>query len=84
VGKVYGLDELSSDPQLAHRNMIVELDHPKYGKVKQVGISQKLSDTPGSIRSFGPLPGQHTEEVLLDLGYTRERIEVLGKEGAIG
>ncbi len=84
VGKVYGLDELSSDPQLTHRNMIVELDHPKYGKVKQVGISQKLSDTPGSIRSFGPLPGQHTEGVLLDLGYTRERIEVLRREGAIG
>jgi len=84
VGKVYELDELSSDPQLTHRNMILELDHPKYGKVKQVGISQKLADTPGSIRSFGPLPGEHTEEVLLDLGYTRERIAELRGEGVIG
>ena len=84
VGKVYDVDELSSDPQLAHRNMILELDHPKYGKVKQVGISQKLSDTPGSIRSFGPLHGQHTEEVLLELGHTRERIGELRREGVIG
>jgi len=84
VGKVYDIDELSSDPQLVHRNMIVELDHPKFGKVKQVGISQKLSDTPGSIRRFGPLYGQHTDEVLLDLGYTKKRIQALRKEGAIG
>lgn len=83
VGKVYQLDELATDPQLVHRNMIVELDHPKFGKVKQAGISIKLSETPGSIRSLGPLLGQHTEEVLLDLGYTKERIEELRKQGAI-
>jgi len=84
VGKIYEPNELSSDPQLAHRKMILELDHPKYGKVKQVGISQKLSDTPGSIRSFGPLHGQHTEEVLRDLGYTGEQIEELRRQGTIG
>ena len=83
VGKVYTLDELSTDPQLIHRNMILELDHPKFGKVKQPGISVKLSQTPGSIRSFGPALGQHTDEVMLDLGYSKERIEELMKEGAI-
>ncbi len=83
VGKVYTLDELSTDPQLIHRNMILELDHPELGKVKQPGISVKLSQTPGSIRSFGPALGQHTDEVMLDLGYSKERIEELMKEGAI-
>jgi len=83
VGKVYTLDELSNDPQLIHRKMILELDHPELGKVKQPGISLKLSQTPGSIRSFGPAMGQHTEEVMLDLGYSKERIEALRKEGTI-
>jgi crotonobetainyl-CoA:carnitine CoA-transferase CaiB-like acyl-CoA transferase len=83
VGKVYTLDELSTDPQLVHREMIVEQDHAKFGKVKQTGISQKLSETPGAIRSFGPLPGQHTEEILLNLGYTQDGIEELRKGGAI-
>jgi crotonobetainyl-CoA:carnitine CoA-transferase CaiB-like acyl-CoA transferase len=83
VGKVYTLDELSTDPQLIHRKMILELDHPELGKVKQPGISLKLSQTPGSIRSFGPALGQHTEEVMLDLGYSEERIEELRKEGTI-
>jgi crotonobetainyl-CoA:carnitine CoA-transferase CaiB-like acyl-CoA transferase len=83
VAKVYTLDELSTDPQLIHRNMILELDHPELGKVKQPGISLKLSQTPGSIRSFGPALGQHTDEVMLDLGYSKERIEELRKEGTI-
>jgi len=84
VGKVYLLDELATDPQLIHRNMILELDHPELGKVKQPGISVKLSQTPGSIRSFGPILGQHTEEVLLELGYSKKRIEELREQGAIG
>lgn len=84
VGKVYEFDELATDPQLVHRKMILELDHPKFGKVRQPGISVKLSQTPGSIRSFGPVLGQHTEEVLLELGYSKESIEELKKEGAIG
>lgn len=83
VGKVYLLDELFTDPQLVHRNMILEIDHPKFGKIKQPGISVKLSQTPGSIRSLGPLFGQDTDEVLLDLGYSKERIDKLRKEGAI-
>ncbi len=84
VGKVYSLAELAQDPQLSHRQMIAELDHPTLGKVKQVGISVKLSDTPGSIRGFAPHPGQHTDEVLLALGYTKERIEELRQEGVVG
>ncbi len=83
VAKVNELDELATDPQLIHRNMILKLDHPKFGKVRQPGISIKLSQNPGSIRSFGPLPGQHTEEVLLQLGYSEERIEELRKEGVV-
>jgi crotonobetainyl-CoA:carnitine CoA-transferase CaiB-like acyl-CoA transferase len=82
VAKVYELDELERDPQLVHRNMIVEVDTPALGKVKQAGISIKLSETPGRIRSVAPLRGQHTEEILLTLGYSKEQIEGIQGEGA--
>ena len=83
VAPVYTLDEVFSDPQLNHRKMVVELDHPKFGKVKQVGISIKLSETPGQIRALAPLPGQHTDEILQGLGYSKEKIEELRSSGAI-
>jgi crotonobetainyl-CoA:carnitine CoA-transferase CaiB-like acyl-CoA transferase len=83
VAPVYSLDEVFSDPQVVHRKMVVEIDHPTIGKVKQVGISIKLSETPGEIRSLAPKAGEHTEELLLDLGYTKENIEELRKSGAI-
>ena len=84
VSKVNNIDELADDPQIRYRNMILELDHPKFGKVKHPGISIKLSETPGSVRRFGPNPGEHTEEVLLDLGYSKVRIEELRKDGVLG
>lgn len=83
VGKVYAIDELISDPQVLHRQMIVELDHPTSGKVKQVGIPIKLSDTPGRIRKFGSRPGEDTAEVLKDLGYSAEEIRDLVNKGAV-
>ena len=84
VGKAYSLDELASDPQLAHRQMIVEIDHPVEGKIKQAGISIKLSETPGKIRRLGQALGENTEEVLGEMGYSREEIEKLRKEGVVG
>lgn len=83
VSKVNRLDELSEDPQLRHRNMIVELDHPELGKVTQAGISIKLSATPGSIRKFSPRPGEDTESILSELGYGKDDINRLAGEGII-
>jgi crotonobetainyl-CoA:carnitine CoA-transferase CaiB-like acyl-CoA transferase len=83
IGKVYNLGENFDDPQLRHREMLVDVDDPVRGKTKQVGIPIKLSDTPGKIRSAAPLPGQHTEEILTDLGYSKQQIDELLKEGAI-
>lgn len=84
VGKVYDLDEVSDDPQIKHRQMVVEIEDPKVGKVRQTGIAIKLSDTPGKVRSLAPLFGQHTDDILLDLGYTKKQIEELRKAQAIG
>ncbi|MBN2061761.1 MAG: CoA transferase [Deltaproteobacteria bacterium] len=83
VSKVNGLDEIENDPQLKHRDMVIELDHPEKGRIKQVGVSIKLSDTPGSVRKLSPKPGENTEKILIELGYDRETIEKLGRDGII-
>jgi alpha-methylacyl-CoA racemase len=68
VGKVYDVEEMVRDPQITHRGMIVDVEHPTHGRVRQFGIAIKLSDTPGTIRSAAPLGGEHTEAILKDLG----------------
>lgn len=83
VGPVYRFDEVFSDPHVLHRKMIVEIDHPTLGKIKQPGISVKLSETPGQIRGLAPLRGQHTEEILKSLGYAEKDIRELRKAGVI-
>jgi crotonobetainyl-CoA:carnitine CoA-transferase CaiB-like acyl-CoA transferase len=83
VGRMLTLDELENDPQIRARNMIVEVETPSGETVKQVGISVKLSDTPGSIRSLAPILGQHTDAILADLGYTPQDVARWRAEGAI-
>jgi formyl-CoA transferase len=74
---VYDFGEVFSDPHVKEREMVVELKHPGLGRVRQVGIPIKLSGTPGSIRSFAPVLGENTEEILLSLGYSAEEISEL-------
>jgi crotonobetainyl-CoA:carnitine CoA-transferase CaiB-like acyl-CoA transferase len=83
VAKVYDLDETTSDPHLRARDMIVEVEHPGAGPVKQVGIAVKLSATPGQIRFLAAPLGAHTEEILTGLGYTSPQIVALRDAGAI-
>ncbi len=84
ITPVNELDEVLADPQVLHRRMVVEVDHPKLGKVKQVGIGLKFSDTPGEIRCTAPLQGQHTDEILRGLGRSEDEIAKLKDVGAIG
>lgn len=65
------------------RGMVIELDSP-VGKVKQIGVAPKLSETPGQPRSTAPLIGQHTDEILSGLGYTAEQIADLRSRGVVG
>ncbi len=83
IGRVLSLDEVFTDPQVLHRQMVIELEHPTEGKVKQVGIAIKLSDTPGKVRSLPPLRGEHTNEILIGLGYSERRINELRQAGVV-
>ena len=73
-GPVYSVAETLAHPQVKAREMVVERLHPKAGTVKMTGVPVKLSDTPGQVGEAPPLLGQHTDDVLKDLGYGDEDI----------
>jgi crotonobetainyl-CoA:carnitine CoA-transferase CaiB-like acyl-CoA transferase len=84
VGKVYSIDESFSDPHVLHRRMVEEIEHSSLGTIKQIGIAVKLSDTAGKVRSLPPKLGEHTEEILKNLGYSEDRISKMRASGTIG
>ena len=83
VGHVYSIDQVYSDPQVTAREMAVDLDHPKAGKTRVIGIPVKLSETPGQIRRPAPTLGQHTDELLNQLGLSADEIAVLREKKAV-
>ncbi|MGD0766304.1 MAG: CaiB/BaiF CoA-transferase family protein [Dehalococcoidia bacterium] len=80
---VYSLGEALADAHNRQREMVVEVEHPTLGKVRQVGVGTKLSETPGEVRSLTPQPGQHTDEVLAEVGLSAGEIAALRSGGAI-
>jgi crotonobetainyl-CoA:carnitine CoA-transferase CaiB-like acyl-CoA transferase len=77
VGKVYEPEEVAGDPQIQAREMIVEMRHPVHGTVKQFGQPIKLSATPATIRAAAPHTGEHTDQVLRELGLPEPEIQGL-------
>jgi crotonobetainyl-CoA:carnitine CoA-transferase CaiB-like acyl-CoA transferase len=75
-GPVSTLDEMVRDPQVVHRQMIVDIDTPA-GPMRATGTPIKLSDTPASIRTPPPVYGEHTAAVLAGLGLTADEIATL-------
>jgi crotonobetainyl-CoA:carnitine CoA-transferase CaiB-like acyl-CoA transferase len=84
VAPVLRLDEALEDSHNRARHMVEELPHPVYGTVRQVGIGPKFSATPGAIRSPSPSPGQHSADVLTELGYAKDDITALFDDGVVG
>jgi crotonobetainyl-CoA:carnitine CoA-transferase CaiB-like acyl-CoA transferase len=83
VGPVNKTSDMAADPQVLAREMVIEVDHPKAGRVKAIGHPVKFSETRAESKRPAPLLGQHTREVLADLGYDDARIDELAREGAI-
>jgi CoA:oxalate CoA-transferase len=82
-GPINNVKEVVESPQVKAREMIIELDHPKAGRIKTVGSPIKASLTPGAAQGPSPLLGQHTESVLSRLGYSHEEIESFRAEGIV-
>jgi crotonobetainyl-CoA:carnitine CoA-transferase CaiB-like acyl-CoA transferase len=66
-----------------HLGLIAEVDHPTAGRVRAPGIPVRLSGTPASVRRHPPELGEHTDEVLQELGYAKEEIAALRRDGAV-
>lgn len=84
AGPIYGIDQALDHRQILHREMVVERDHPTMGTVRLLGLPVKLSDTPGDIHRTPPLLGQHTDEVLRDIGFSEAEIQGYRDTGIIG
>lgn len=83
-GPINTMADLEQDPQVAARNMIVELHHPVSGKVRVAGTPIHLSKTPAHIDRAPPLPGEHTAEVLHDvLGLSQAELDDLARREVI-
>jgi len=81
-GPILSMKEIAQEPALRETGTIVEVDHPVRGKYLTVGNPIKLSDSPTHV-TRSPLLGEHTEEVLGQLGYSQEQIESLRAERVI-
>ena len=81
-GPILSMKEIAEEPSLRKTGTVVEVDHPKRGKYLSVGNPIKMSDSPTDV-TRSPLLGEHTEEVLAELGYNAEQIAELRSAGAI-
>jgi crotonobetainyl-CoA:carnitine CoA-transferase CaiB-like acyl-CoA transferase len=83
AGPVLSIGEMLTDPQVLAREMVVEVEHSRLGRMKTLGPPVKFSTTPGSVRRGAPRLGQHTREVLKEYGYSEAEINELADKGDV-
>jgi crotonobetainyl-CoA:carnitine CoA-transferase CaiB-like acyl-CoA transferase len=82
-GPVYTYEQILADPHIKAREMVVEIDHPKIGRMKAIGQPVKSTGELTAIRRAAPTLGQHTSEVMREAGYGERDIEALYADGVL-
>jgi crotonobetainyl-CoA:carnitine CoA-transferase CaiB-like acyl-CoA transferase len=83
AGPVFDIDQMLSYEQTKARDMVVETEHPRAGRMKAIGFPIKFSDTPGAVTKPAPLFGQHTREVCREAGFSDGEIDAMIAGGAV-
>jgi crotonobetainyl-CoA:carnitine CoA-transferase CaiB-like acyl-CoA transferase len=83
VSPVHTLEEMVKDPQVIARKIIQAMKDPSIGEIKHIAPPIRLSETPGSLRTPAPKLGEHTGEMLAEIGYSSEQVQLLKTEGVI-
>ena len=85
MSAINSIAQVVAHPQVQARGTLVEMEHPRAGKVRMVGVPVRLSETPGSVRTPAPMLGEHTDKVLRELlGLSAGEIAALRAAGALG
>lgn len=81
---INNIAQVAKDPQILHNQMIVSTPHELLGEVDVTGVPIKFHGTPGRVRLPPPMLGQHTAEVLSEVGYTKAEVEAMATDGLVG
>ena len=80
---ILGLDDLPSDPQITHNELFVETSHPHAGRLREVRPAPRFGSTPARVSSPAPMPGEHTDALLAELGFDDARVAELRAGGVV-
>jgi crotonobetainyl-CoA:carnitine CoA-transferase CaiB-like acyl-CoA transferase len=83
AGPIYEFDEVFADPQVRHLGLVAEFEQPGLGRARVLGFPSRASATPASIRRPAPRVGEHTDEVLRELGVAPDEIDRLAAAGIV-
>lgn len=83
AGPVLSVGEALNDPQAQARDMVVSVEHSRLGTMRTMGAPVKLSETPASVRRGAPVLGEHTRQILAEVGYDTDQIAELEASGAV-
>jgi crotonobetainyl-CoA:carnitine CoA-transferase CaiB-like acyl-CoA transferase len=82
-GPIFNVKEVFDDPHVKHLKLATTVRHPRLGELEVQNLPVTLSRTPGAVRTPAPDVGQHTDEILAELGYSKEEIAAIRQEGVV-